>query len=124
MPYNRPGAGVYVTNGSTTLTHGQAVKASNFVGVAVKQQALPWSQGLSGQNSITSGEAYFVITKGIVQVDTVSGVAKGDGIYINVSNVLSTSTAQTPFGRVVELAGTRGTPTGKMRVDLDTKDTQ
>jgi hypothetical protein len=123
MPVNRPGAGVYVTNGSTVLTHGQPVTSSNYVGVAVKQKVVPWSSGLSPQAEIASGEDYFIITKGLVQVTHVSGFAKGDAVYITSANVLTeTASGNTKYGRVHEVQTARGTPSGKVRIDLDAKD--
>lgn len=122
MPYNRPGRGVYVTNdaASAALTHGQPVKEGNFVGVAVKQVARGFDSTVADQSTIDDGEEYFLITKGVVEVDTVAGFAVGDAVYITSSNVLTeTSSSNTAFGRVVEVAGDRGTPTGKVRIDLD-----
>lgn len=122
MPYNRPGRGVYVTNdaASATLDHGQPVKEGNFVGVAVKQVARGFDSTVADQSTIDDGEEYFLITKGVVEVDTVSGFAVGDAVYITSANALTeTSSGNTAFGRVVEVAGNRGTPTGKVRIDLD-----
>jgi predicted RecA/RadA family phage recombinase len=122
MPYNRPGRGVYVTNdaASDTLDHGQPVKEGNFVGVAVKQVARGFDSTIADQSTIDDGEEYFLITKGVVEVNTVSGFAVGDAVYITSSNVLTeTSSSNTAFGRVVEVAGNRGTPSGKVRIDLD-----
>lgn len=122
MPYNRPGRGVYVTNetASATLDHGQPVKEGNFVGVAVKQVARGFDSTVADQSTIDDNEEYFLITKGVVEVDTVSGFAVGDAVYITSSNVLTeTSSSNTAFGRVVEVAGNRGTPSGKVRIDLD-----
>jgi hypothetical protein len=124
MPYNRPGAGVYVTNGGTSVLHGAPVKIANFVGVAVKQRpSIPPAVSPTDLKTIAASEQFFLITKGIVQVDNVTGFAKGDAVYIDGSNVLTeSSSGNTKFGRVVEVPGERGTPTGKVRIDLDAKD--
>lgn len=124
MPENRPGRGIHVTNESGgNLTHGQVVKVDNFVGIAVKQKAVNWDKGLADQALIPVGEDFFLITKGEVMVPEVSGAAKGDAIYITSGNALTkTSSSNTAFGRVYNVAGERGVPTGKMRVDLDAKD--
>jgi len=125
MPYNRPGRGVSVTNTSTsaTISHGQAAQEAGFVGVAVKQRATGWDSTVALQDDILDDEEYFLITKGIVQVDEVSGFAKGDPVYIvAATNALTeTSSGNISFGRVVEIEGQRGTPTNKVRIDLDLK---
>lgn len=125
MPYNRPGRGVYVTNDSGgVIQHGTPVAIDNYVGVALKQKAPGWDSLVADETEIENGEQFFLITKGIVQVDTVTGFAKGDAVYIDDStNTLTeTSTDNIKFGRVHEVAGERGTPTGKVRIDLDAKD--
>lgn len=124
MPYSRPGRGVYVTNNGTSRQNGDPVVLNNIVGVAVKQKA-PVVPGLpADQRTIVAAEDFFIVAKGIVQVPAVGGVAKGDAVYINTttSALSNSATGSVAFGRVVELAGQRGTPTGKMRVDLDLKD--
>lgn len=124
MPYNRPGRGVYVTNetASAALTHGQPVKEGSFVGIAVKQVSPGFDSTIADASTIEDNEEYFLITKGIVQTDTVSGFAKGDTVYITSANALTeTSSGNTKFGTVVEVATDRGTPTGKVRIDLDLK---
>lgn len=125
MPYSRPGAGVYVTNGSGgTIKHGQPFTRDGFAGVAVKQKANSWKDGISTQALIADGEKFFLITKGIVQVPTVSGFAVGDDVWIIAAENKLTETegSNVRFGRVVEVAGERGTPTGMVRIDLDLKD--
>lgn len=125
MPYNRPHSSVYVTNGSTALTHGQTVIRDNFVGVAVKQQARSWKDGHDIQATIDATEDYLIVINGIVQVDDtgISTPAVGDAVYIKTSDntLTKTSASNTPFGRIVEVAGDRGTPTGTVRIDLDAK---
>ena len=124
MPYNRPGGGVYVVNGATVLNHGQPVAQNGFVGVAVKQQNVPWDQGLSVQAQIQANEPYYIITKGVVQVPNtgISANVKGDPIYIGAGNALTPTTGSPKFGRIVEVAGARGVPANKVRIDLDSKD--
>lgn len=133
MPYQRPNPADYVTNGeSGTIAHGSPVKEDGFVGIAVKQKAVSWSEGLAAQALIQPGEQYLILTKGEVQVDTVSGLAKGDKVYIAAASTTSgvttfalteVATSNTPFGVVTEVVGDgRGVPTGKVRIDLDKKD--
>jgi hypothetical protein len=125
MPYNRPGPGVYVTNGGSPITHGTPQVNAGFVGVAVKQAGRKWLDSYAIQAQIDAAEPYFLITKGVVQVANtgISANVKGDPIYITAAGALSaTSTSNSKFGRIVEVSGQRGTPTGKVRIDLDTKD--
>lgn len=125
MPYNRPGPGVYVTNGGTAINHGAPAVVANFVGVAVKQKVVPWSQGFQTPAVIAASEPFFLITKGVVQVPNgpITANVKGDAIYITSAGALTaTSAGNTKFGRIVEVAGSRGTPPNSVRIDLDTKD--
>jgi hypothetical protein len=127
MPYNRPGPGVYVTNGATALTHGQACNhASGFVGVAVKQKARQWQDAYSVQATIDANEPFFLITKGVVQVSNadagIAAATKGTPIYINATNNLVTATGSPKFGRVAEIGGANGVPANRVRIDLDSKD--
>lgn len=126
MPYNRPGPGVYVTNGGSPVQHGSPQTVAGFVGVAVKQKVRAWSDAYSIQAQIDANEPYFLITKGVVQVGNqdagISAAAVGTPVYITAAGVLTTTTGTPKFGRIVEIAGQRGTPAGKVRIDLDTKD--
>jgi hypothetical protein len=124
MPENRPGRGVYVTNETGgDLDHGQPVAVDNYVGIAVKQKAIHWDEALSAASVIPDEEDFFLIDKGVVLVDAVSTPKKGEAIYITGANALTkTKEGNTAFGRIYEIAGERGVPTGKMRVDLDAKD--
>jgi hypothetical protein len=124
MPYNRPGPGVYVTRTGAAVQHGAPAVESNFAGVAVKQKTRGWSDPVSNQATIDVGEAYFLVTKGVVQVPNtgISASVKGDPIWITTAGVLTTATGTPKFGRIVEVAGNRGVPLGKVRIDLDSKD--
>lgn len=126
MPYNRPGPGVYVVNGGSAIQHGTAQANSGFVGVAVKHAARSWQDGYSIQAQIDASEPYYLITKGVVQVADpgLSSPAKGDAVYITAATgvITKTSGGNVKYGRIVELTGVRGVPTGKVRIDLDTKD--
>lgn len=124
MPVNNPIRGVRVQNttASGTLDHGQPVAEGNFVGVAVKQLARGWEDGLDVQATIEDDEFYYLITKGEVQVPFVTGFAKGDAVYIDGSNVLTeTNTGNLRFGRVTAIENTEGVPDGYVRIDLDDK---
>lgn len=132
MPYNRPGNIEYVTNDSGgTINHGDPAKIGNLVGVAVKQKAVSWTLGLDAQAQIADGEQFALIVKGIVEVPDEAGFAKGDPIYIADASVtsgvttfdLNETNTNDKFGVVVEVVGDgRGVPTGRVRIDLDKKD--
>jgi hypothetical protein len=125
MPYNRPGRSVKVQNTeiSGTLTHGQPVSEGSFTGVAVKQLAPGWDSVVADATTIADDENYLLINKGVVQVNTVAGFAKGNAIYIvAATNVLTeTGSGNLPYGTVVEVENQNGTPAGKVRIDLDLK---
>jgi len=132
MTYNRPGQGTHVVNDSGgILAHNQPAKLQNFVGVLVKQKTTKWSDGLAPVTQIQTGEKCWMITKGIVQIDTsqsyasgIAAAAKGAAIYIDGSNNLTTTaTSNTKFGRVIEVIGDgRTVPTNRIRISLDAKD--
>jgi hypothetical protein len=125
MPYNRPGPGVYVVNGGTPITHGTPQVNVGFVGVAVKQAIRQWQDSYAIQAQIDANEPYFLITKGVVQVSNagITANVKGDPIYITPAGVLSaTSAGNSKFGRIAEVAGARGVPPNRCRIDLDSKD--
>ena len=126
MPVERPGAGHYTT-ATKVVAHGApCVEDGQIVGVAIKQKAAGWSAGLAAQSSIAIGEPFHIRTKGIKQVPFVTGAVTGSSVYINVTNNALTLTDPGAgngrrYGRVVEIQGQRGCPTGFMRVDLDQK---
>lgn len=135
MPYERPGAGVYVTATKTT-PHNAPATENGLVGIAVKQKTIPWTAAFSEHQSptIAIGETFHLRTKGIRQVLTtgygaaIAAAAKGDAVYIRpADNTLQVepgaATTDIPFGRVVEVvADNRGVPAGRIRIDLDLKD--
>lgn len=127
MPEVRPGQVHYAT-ATKAVDHGKPCTEDGFVGIAIKQQAAAAGVGL-GDTTITRvgvGENFIIQIKGRVYVDNLISATKGAPIYIvaatNLLTLTSNSGANPKFGRVTELAGTRGVGTGKMRVDLDAKD--
>lgn len=127
MPYNRPGK-FYYTTATKAVVHGEACIENGVSGVAVKQKVAPFGTGPATNAALVTvqiGEDFGIIDKGIVQVAAVATPAKGDAIYITAAtNVLTkTASANVKYGVVVEIAGQRGCPTGRMRVDLDLKAT-
>jgi len=128
MPYNRPGVIQYAV-ATKSVDHGLPVVELGIVGVAVKQVKPGSGLGAGApQRNIAITEPFAIITKGVVQVpNTGAGVAAatvGTPIYIIPASNLLTATASgnTKFGMLIEKAGTRGTPTGLCRIDLDKKD--
>jgi hypothetical protein len=123
MPYSRPGYMYYAT-ATVAHDHGAPVIYDGVAGVAVKQKA-PSGGAAAGapQRQIANGEQFAIISKGIVQVPNTITAIKGSPVYITAGHALTlTGPGAGKFGRVVEIAGQRGTPTGMMRVDLDKKD--
>lgn len=124
MPYSTKGRIHYVLKGieSSTLEHGQTVAVDKVVGVAIKQKAPDVTKGIVALSTIEKKEGFAVLIKGVVQVPAVASTAKGELLYIKSDNTLTkTASENTVFGKIVEMAGERGTPTGKVRVDLDQK---
>ncbi len=134
----------YVTAATAAVLHGAPVEEDGFVGIAVKQIEAPAGTGLRNDAGTTPnpdiytikvGEAFVIRLKGLVYVTNArqegGTFAVGDPVYINASsdgtdpNELSNTSAGShlKFGRVEAIAGSRGVGTGKMRVNLDAKDT-
>jgi hypothetical protein len=127
--YNRPGTRYYVNSASRARQHRAACVEDNVVGTAQKQKQPTSDVGLAGnaQTTIAVGEPFVIICKGVVKVPFVAGFAKGDPVWINITNDVLTEADPgggngRKFGRVVEIQGQRGTETGFARVDLDMKD--
>jgi molybdopterin converting factor small subunit len=139
MTYNRPGKGTHEVNTTgATIPHNAPVLINGEVGVAVKQKGRHWNEGLVTPERIELNEQFWLIKKGIVQVtDLGTPLAKGAVVYIvpaaggtgTPGTLTTTATGNVKFGRVVETVGVsasqgggRGVPTGKVRIDLDSKD--
>lgn len=128
MPYSRPGAVKVDVIATRQVNHGTLTWEEGVAGVAVKTLADPATAGLVSPKVIPISEAFNMIVKGVVQITNPSATfAKGDPVYITkttgvLNNTGPMSGTVAPVGRVTEIAGTRGTPTGLMRVDLDLKD--
>lgn len=126
MPYDRPGKIFYTTNASgTTIAHNAPCVSQGKVGVAIKQKAADPTVGLVNPATIANGEAFAMKVKGIVQVP-IAGITSptvGDPVYITAANALTkTASGNTKYGRIVEVSGSRGTPSTMVRIDLDDKD--
>jgi Uncharacterized conserved protein (DUF2190) len=130
MAQNRPGRAHYAT-ATKEVAHGAPCVEDNFAGIAIKQIAAPGGTGL-GDDLITKvqvGEQFIIEHKGLWTVPNVDAAAAtfavGDDVWIDPDDNTTTSAHagnEAKFGRVEAIAGQRGTPTGKMRVDLDARD--
>ena len=129
MPEVRPGQRVYVT-ATKAVAHGNPATELGFTGVAIKQLLPAGGTGLGDTSFYTVGvgEKFVIQTKGQVYVNNVDAAtttfAKGAAVYIiPASNLITSASAgNLKFGRVMEIAGERGIGTGKMRVDLEARD--
>jgi hypothetical protein len=127
MPYNRNGTRYYVLSASRQRVQGAPAVEDSVVGVVQKQVQPKGDVGLSVQAIIAAAEPCVIVCKGIVQVPFVATSVKGSTCWIHATtDALSVADPGAgngrKFGRVVEVQGQRGTPTGFMRVDLDSKD--
>lgn len=129
MSYERRRRGLDLT-ANALLTHGVPHYQAGVAGVPVKQDNPKTLDSLAARTQIASGVKYFLRTKGEAEVDntTLAGATVGQAVYIVRATDALTLTAggaglNLPFGRVSSLAGGFGTPTGKLRIDMDLKDT-
>lgn len=138
MPYERPGAGVYVQATKTT-PHDSPSTENGHVGVAIKQDAESWTAGYTAVKTITIGKRFHLRTKGEKQVRInpaapypiydLQAATFGAPVWIvTTDNTLTltgpSSGTKLPYGRVSGLPGDQqGCPSGWIRIDLDQKDT-
>lgn len=121
----RPGRVHYAT-ATKEVAHGAPCTEEGFVGIAVKQQVPVAGVGL-GDSTITTiaiGEDFVIELLGLVTITNSGGFVVGDKLYIDPSNNTVTKTvgSNLKFGIVEAVAGERGTPTGKCRVNTNVKD--
>lgn len=136
--YERPGRGVYVT-ATRALVHGDLVVQGGYAGSAIKQAAYAADSARGpGRQSIAIGERFFLRTKGVAEVMTGTGLQGNgvaaatvgttifiaDGTGADAHGLLFTATAagRVKLGRVYSIPGIHGTPTGRLRIDMDAKD--
>lgn len=125
MPKQKFSPGHYAV-ATKAVVHGDPCVEGGVSGIAFKQATPTWDQSFATQKNIGIGENFLILDKGEVEVATIGGAVKGQPIYIlTATNALQTAVPGAglgyPFGRVAELAGQRGTPTGRMMVDQDAK---
>lgn len=124
MPKQKFSPGYYAT-ATKQVNHGDPCTENGMTGIAFKQQTPAWDLAFASQKVIIIGENFLILDKGEVEVATLGGATKGQAVYITIATNALTLTpgagTTLPFGRVAELAGQRGTPTGRMMVDQDAK---
>lgn len=135
MAYERPGHALRVTAGVDVL-HGQPASDDGHVGRVIKTATPAQDATRATRGVVVAGEAYNLRPRGVMEVSIVStagagvaawditGVTKGALVYItDATNVLSLAAAagKSVLGKVTHLAGEQGTPTNKVRVDLQQK---
>lgn len=126
MPYNaEPGDVAYVTF-TKPCAHGDLVTEEGFVGTAVKQQTPAADAPRTSRNQIAVGEAGLLLISKVVEAPaaSLSGVTKGQLVYVAASNnALGTTagTGQLVAGKVCSLPGERGTPSNLVRINLKQK---
>jgi hypothetical protein len=135
MSYERPGHAVRVT-ASADVLHGQPASDDGHVGRAIKTATPASDAPRATRGVIVAGEAYNIRPRGVMEVAIVSvagsgvaawditGVAKGQLVYVtDAGNALSLAAGagKSVLGKVTHLAGEQGTPTNRVRVDLQQK---
>jgi hypothetical protein len=99
---------------------------NGFVGKVVKQATPPADGPRADRNLVKTGEAYILRLTGVIEIakSTISAATKGQLVYIKTTDhtyALAAGTDFVPLGRVSSLAGERGTPLDKLRVNLNVK---
>lgn len=124
MPFNlEPGNVAYVT-ASANVRHKAPASDDGYAGAAIKQK-IPAADGVrADRDLIVASEAYIIVLRGKIDVPAASvpGIAKGAFVYVtDADNAVSAAAGagKTVLGRVSELAGERGTPADKVRVNMD-----
>lgn len=121
--YNlEPGNVAYVVAG-VNVRHKAIASDDGYTGVAIKQK-IPAADGVrADRDLIVAGEAYILALRGKCDVlaSDLPGITKGTLVYVvPATNAVSvTATNNLVLGRVSELAGERGTPADKVRINMD-----
>lgn len=121
----RPGRAKYVI-ATKAVAHKAPATELGFTGVAIKQKAAPWSEGLVSPGLIAIGEQFVMRVRGQHEFPNtgISGATLGQAVYIiAATNALTlTASGNVPFGYVAELPGSsRSVPTGRLRIDIERK---
>jgi hypothetical protein len=137
--YERPGRGFYA-NAVGIMQHGDVCVARGVPGTAIKQEAYSYDSARGpGRAQIDAGERYFHRVKGVGEVEVgvgkqgvnVAAAASGDALWIadgsgaDARNTVHAAAAagRVKLGRVTDVPGIHGCPTGIIRFDMDLKDT-
>lgn len=129
MPYERPGRGIDLT-ADKLLEHGVPHYQAGYAGIPQKQDNPKTLDTIAQRTAIQTGVKYFLRIKGVCEVpDTgpLAGATLGAPVYIvKTTDALSLAAGgaglNAVLGRVHSLAGQFGTPTGKLRVNMDARD--
>jgi hypothetical protein len=124
VPYEEHSRGTDLV-ADVLLTHGLPHEQNGLTGIVYKQDEPKSFDSLLSRTQVAIGVKYFLRTKGTCEIPEVGGVVVGDDLYINPATDAITAAPGAgllPFGRVVAIENTFGTPNNKMRVDMDLKD--
>lgn len=127
MPYLRPGNEYHCT-AVRQVTHGNPCIVDGVPGIAISQKEPAATAGLVTPRVVAVDEDFVIAHQGICQIDAsllATGV-RGDPVFINnTTDALAEAggAGLVPFGRIIEVAGERGTPTGKIRINMNLRDT-
>ena len=130
MSYTRPGRGLDLV-ANAQLTHDLPHYQTGNAGVPIKQDNPKTLDSLASRTQIQSGVKYFLRTKGVTEQATalhagLSGATVGAPVYINKTtdalSITASAGVNVPFGRVHQLAGNFGVPTGRIQINMDLRD--
>lgn len=125
MTVLRPGRAVDLI-ANKVITHAKPHYQGGLVGIVQKQDEPGSFDSLASRRLVQPGIKYVLEVKGDTEVDALAGATVGAAVYIStVDDTLSLvdDANHVAFGRVSALPDTFGLPTGRMRVDMDLKDT-
>ena len=122
-PFNlEPGSVAYVVAG-VAVRHKAVASDDGYAGVAIKQDIPPADGVRADRDLIGAGKAYILALRGKCDVlaSDLPGITKGTLVYVvpATNAVTTTATSNVVLGRVSELAGERGTPADKVRINMD-----
>lgn len=127
MPYERPSASLAVrVTAHADVRHGAIAYDGGWVGRVVKTETPAADAPRTDRDLVAAGEDYNLRPHGIAEVDNtnLAGIAKGALVYITqATNAIGNAAGAgiSVVGKVTHLPGEQGTPTNRVRVDLDVK---
>lgn len=128
MSYERPGRGLDLI-ANALLTHDTPHYQAGASGVVIKQDNPKTLDSLTARAQVASGVKYFLRTRGVTEQATqagLSGATVGAPVYITKAtdalSVTPSAGANVPFGRVHQIAGAFGVPTGRIQINMSLRD--